>query len=356
MLCLSVLVTAWALRAFFIVHPARVDFTLFVHEGRQWNQGQPLYATVTINTNSPAMTVTLFSVLARMPYPIAQGLWVTLSVIALWSSWRLIARELGWSVDRTATAVGLGLLMHGSYQAFSVGQLTIPLLLYPVSRAWVAYRRQRFFEAGCWLGPAIVMKPPLALAALLLRWPTWTVAGTLSLGLSLASLPITGLAPWRLWLNAGGRITWLDYLSNLSFWGVAAKWTGGHMLTDLSPIVVGVVLFAGAVLGAHVLVQKHPDRRVLGALLWSVLLSPLGWVHYLVLLIGPVAALWRGTWLTWTAYALLLLPFGGYLVSGPVFGSLYCVAVLLLWFDIAMISKRRERLEAERPAVTAVVR
>jgi hypothetical protein len=231
-------------------------------------------------------------------------------------------------------AGALGLLMHGSVQALSVGQLTIPLLPFPVTRAWASYRRGHLIAAGLWLGPVIALKPPLALAALLLPARTWIVAGLLSLSVLVATVPFTGIDPWLAWLKAESTIFWLAHPSNVSAWGMASRSTDSKTLADIPPLLIALVLIFGAAFAIRMLRQKNRDVRMLGTVLWSILLSPLGWVHHLVLLFGPISAVWSRSWPAWAAYLVLLLPFGGGVHVGSILGSLHVLAALLLWASI----------------------
>jgi hypothetical protein len=77
------------------------------------------------------------------------------------------------------------------------------------------------------------------------------------------------------------------------------------------------------------------------AILWSVLISPLGWIHYLTLTLGPIAALWRPTWAFRASAAMFVFPIVfvsvvalRYLHSNIV-ASMSISAVLVAWLVIS---------------------
>lgn len=312
------------------------DFYARYQEGLAWNTGAPLYQPVpSLNTHPPVVTWLLFGPLARLPYPLAQLVSLSLNLLGLGLSLRIIARTLALSRFQVLWTVALLSASQAMFQHWAMGQF-IGMLLYPVTQAWAAYRDGGFVTAGLWLAPAIAMKPPLALLALLLPWPTWMVAGSLSAALSVASVPFTGLSPWVAWLEAGARVSWLALPFNASLWGLAARWQQGSCdwfrMADFTPVSVAFVLVTGAWLAWHAVRQQDRDTRFLCAGLWSVLLSPLGWVYYLPLVLGPLVAQWPGRW-GLVAYLLLQVPVGANTPDFSVWaGSLMFLGTLVGWW------------------------
>lgn len=325
---------------FFAVPPLTNDFGVFYREGAAWLDGRPLYAGAgRPNLNPPAPTVALFGPLARLPYEWAQIVWLIAGALSVAASIRLVRHELRLSPRQVVEVAGLLFMTQGALMALRSGQVTW-LLLYPVTRAWAAHRRGRDTHTGIWLGLAIAVKPPLALIALLLPLTTILGGGVTALLLSAAMLPVTGWEPWVTWVGQRDAVTWLASPANASLWGAAARleWRAGAApgLADLSLLSFAGVLLAGAALGFDGARQRQPDRRFFCAVLWSLLVSPLGWAYYLPLAVGPAAAAWPATWGATIAYGLTLMPVAfGILHVDRLPVSVFVVAVLAAWFSWA---------------------
>lgn len=322
---------------YFAVPPLTNDFGVFYREGRAWVAGEPLYAGHgRPNLNSPLATLVLFGSLARLPYGLAQVAWLAAGGVATVLAIRVIQSELQLSDRRVAELTGLLFLTQGALMAIRSGQVTW-LLLYPFTLAWAAHRRGRPTIAGIWLGAAIALKPSLAPCAALLPLATLTSTALTSLGLSAASVPVTGWEPWVAWIRQSESVTWLASPANASLWGVAARleWRTGPApgLTALSLPAVIIVLAVAAALALESTRRRGADSRFLCGVLWALLVSPLGWAYYLPLAAAPAAALWRDSWGIRVSYGLTLLPVAfdlRMLNALPV--SVFFLAVLTAWF------------------------
>jgi hypothetical protein len=313
------------------------DFSVFYREGLAWIQGVPLYSgNYRLNLNPPLLTVTLFAPLARLSYTGAKIVWLMLDGVSIALSLWVIRRELRLTQTCSATVLGALLATQGSFMATRSGQITW-LLLAPLTLAWAYYRGDRPIAAGVCVGICVAIKPPLALMALLLPWQTWTTAGAISAGLSLAAIAATGLEPWLTWARLGSEVTWLGSPANASLWGAAARLRSGGVsgaIHELSLAATTMVCALALILGWITLRQTQRDRRFLLASLWSLLVSPLGWAYYLPLVWGPVVALW-GSRPIRIAYLIALFPVAFNppgLSLMPV--SIFLVAVLCAWIMV----------------------
>lgn len=333
---LAAVMTALALYGFFWIFPDRTDFRARYNEGIAWRHGTDLYTpNPSLNTHPPTVTALVFAPLSLLPYPAAQAVSTALNGLAVIASVRVIARTLRLSTPQVVWMSGLLLATQGMIQHWAMGQF-IGLLLYPVTKAWVASRDGLNVTSGLWLAPVVAVKPPLALLALLLPWPTWVTAGALSGGTSAIAVLLTGVEPWIAWLREGSKINWLAVPFNASLWGMAARWQQGNCwwirMSELTPLSTAAVLIAGAGLAWHTLQQSDRDRRFFCAGLWSVLLSPLGWAYYLPLVAGPATATWRRSSLAVIAYVLLLAPVGQNRPdAGLLAGSIMFTGVVCAW-------------------------
>ena len=260
------------------------------------------------------------------------------------------SRHRGRAVRIVVDAVPLArspdtwIIVAGAYPvwlSFFQGQIVF-LLLYPMTRAWRAYRAGDRPAAGLWLAPVIAVKPQIALLALMLPVSVWIVAGVGSGALTLAGVAVTGVAPWVAWLRIGGAITWLSWPDNAALWGIAARLEtrsvfGGSMGTLPPGAIVAVGL---AVLGFAVAAytERDVDRRFTLAALASQLATPLGWVYYVVAFVGPLMAVWRSTWravwLLWVPLPVLLPLMMARPTFAAVVGSLYSVCLVAMFVAI----------------------
>jgi hypothetical protein len=351
-LILAVMVTALSLR-FFVQNPEATDFRARYNEGTAWRHDQPLYQpNPSVNTHPPSVTWIFFGPLSRLPYPMAQAVSTGLNMTGVGLSLVLIARALVLTRYHVLWMVGLLLASQGMLQHWAAGQF-IGLLMYPVTRSWLSFRKHRQVAAGLWLAPAIAMKPPLALLALLLPWPVWISAGVSSAALSAATLPFTGLAAWSIWLETGFAIDWVGRPFNASLWGLAARtqlgYSGDIGLSALQPVFTVAVLAALGAFAFDAVRQANKDGRFLLAGIWSVLASPLGWVYYLPLVVGPAVALWPASWTVIASYLMLQAPVGANTPDfGWLSGSLGCAGTLGLWFSFRRAIEVRDSAQSGR--------
>lgn len=178
------------------------------------------------------------------------------------------------------------------------GQITW-LLLYPFTQAWIALRQGRELAAGLWLAPVIVAKPIVALVALLLPWPVWTTAGIASALLTAVGIAWTGWETLQGWLQALDSVRWITYPANASLWGfvlriqTGAQLAGGmNNIRELPWWVLGPVIMIGVSVAVMALRARTVDQRMALAFLTMLLMSPLGWIYYAPMAVGPLIASW----------------------------------------------------------------
>jgi hypothetical protein len=299
---LAALALAYALVSLPHTSVADSDFRVFHESARAWLEGRSAYpAGLLPNMNPPWFTVAL-SPLAALPLGLAFNVWTAINVGLV--AWTLMAiRRARPSVDHAMLAMCLVATLPAWY-AWQKGQVTW-LLFTLVTRAWLSPDR-----AALWLIPALMLKPPLAIAALLLPWRVGMTALAGALTGSVLLMGLSGLQPWQEWSRAGTLAPLVGWSSNASLWGIAARvehGVNGVRIFDLSLVALMCVGIIGAVL-AWLTVRTEGDRRWALVLLTSTLLSPLGWLYYLPLAFGPLAVFLR--WSPWLipVAAVWLLP------------------------------------------------
>jgi hypothetical protein len=328
----------------FLLFPHKTDLLARYREGQAWVQGTPLYLPIpSVNMFPPWVTQLIFAPMSRLPFRAVQVGCLALNALALAISLRSIAGTLGLSATRTVAMSAVLLSLHGMLQSWMLGQFT-GLLLLPTTLSWIAFRKGRHVLSGAWLAPVIALKPTFAMLALLLPVPVWLSAGLLSLTLTLIGVAMTGTEAWRHWIAAGASVDWIRLPFNASLWGLVARWQAGEpparALQDLNPFVITGVLIAIVFLARHARTSRQPDRRYFFATVVSVLASPLGWIYYVPLAVGPATATWPGSLLAMAACAVLISPMIGPLhEAGPVLGSMYFVGLMGAWVAWAVAEK-----------------
>lgn len=338
----AAILTVYALTAFYTIGKDRSDFSSFYRSGQAWTQGQTIYPLDrNPNLNPPLAIAVLFAPLTRLPFALAATVWVLAGLASILASVWSVRKALDLTARQTVGALAVLHVTHAAFLVWLQGQVTW-ILLYPLTRAWLAYRAGRPVAAGLWLAPAVAIKPILALAAVALPMRVWATAGLLSAAMAVSSLAWTGWPPWATWLRVGSEVSWIAWPVNASLWGMAARLQSGTMkgltLRELHPVAaaaVSVVLMACLALAIR---TSARDRRFTLALFWMVLASPLGWIYYLPLGLGCVTATWPPGRLAWAVIALISVPF--HLVqdrfSSPLVirtaGCMYGAAVLTAFF------------------------
>jgi len=247
--------------------------------------------------------------LAALPYRVATATWLVLSLGLL--------AALGWLLAPLAAQAGLALppallfpllvLWPPVLTNLELGQWSIVLatLLAAGHRAWERGKRRR--GAG-WMAAAAALKltPLVLLPALWLRdrRSAWRFAVVFA-GLCLLALPLGGISAWLALLRESGPNTdaWQSFWHNtLSFRGLWSRlFVGGQFarpvvsapsLSRALTIATTVALLGAAVVStrraAHAPAERDREGCVLA--LWYVLvvvLNPLGWPHYAILLLLP---------------------------------------------------------------------
>jgi len=360
------------------------DFGKFYYSAKLFLDGQDMYGPSPateipisdtesrqfLNMNPPHFHFLMlpFAVMGPMN---AFALWVVVNLIALFLSLRAIARELRieWTRERIMWGAVAIILCSATAGIVVTGQLTF-LLLLPVTFAWIAARQGDWNKSAALLGACASVKPFLGifLIYLILRRDTkpvvaMVVSGTLC---AVAGLVVFGWTAYSNWLAAVSSVdwTWAPMNGSLAalvsrafdespFYTPAASGPGliKPITTMLSLAVVGVS-FRELRRNIHGSVD-----HVFGILLLTAqLVSPLGWVYYLWLIVGPAAALYRSSKshksrlrdrLALLAVPGLLVP---YVITmqgtdsplvGLTLGSIYVWTTLFLWGSFISDSRTR---------------
>lgn len=173
------------------------DLELYVKAGERWLAGAPVYMSspMAIPPDDlsnypflyPPLTLPLFGGLALLPFPVAAGLWLGVSVAALLAGLRWVGLSWRWCL--------VVLVWPPVAQGLYVGNVAIPMFA--------------LFAAAPWR-PALLAIPPLfklhsGIAALwLLRrehWRSAILGGVVVVAGCLATLPLVGRQLWVEWIG-----------------------------------------------------------------------------------------------------------------------------------------------------------
>ena len=352
------------------------DFGKFYASTRQFLDGQDMYAPNAatlmpvgggrthqfLNMNPPHFHLLLLPIAPLSPGS-AITVWALANVAALGWSLGLILGELRLRLTPLGAAWGLAALVGWAATGTLVitGQVS-PILMLGVTLAWVGARRGRWTASGVWIGVLASLKPfMLIFVPWLIARRQWralaAVAGAMAAAF-LVGLAIFGVDAHRSWIGALGTTDWEWAAMNASLLGAWTRWFSDSPyfapLASVPAIARPAWLVTAAAVGiASVLVAirgrgvEGLDRAFVVLLLGALLVSPLGWVYYWWLPLGPAIAVLAASRpvLFWLAVPWMLMPLG-VVVSGlpdgwrtVTLGSSYFWATLLVW--LSMLRGRR---------------
>jgi Glycosyltransferase family 87 len=333
-IAVTVLVTAWIGPAFITeFRPPDGQFLDFSQEwlsARNYWAGTPVYADQTEallrhtgftpkvpedmlpwNAHPPA-TIVLTLPFGKLEYRDAQFLWNVLTLplflISLW----LIVRELDfplrvWSIF---PAITLLLLCNPVASQLGEGQLNF-LLVFFITLAWVADRHDRTGWAGVALGIAAGIKlyPAFLFAYFVFtrRWRALLTGGVAFLVVNALALMVLGTGEFRTYIREviPSLANFRSARWNVSITGFCLRIFNPQPHDLIAPLVVNPI--AGRILplicqliitGIVVWIAwtarstAARDRAFAVGLVGMVLVSPIAWTHYFVLLAQPVGLLW----------------------------------------------------------------
>jgi alpha-1,2-mannosyltransferase len=353
------------------------DFLTFDQSGHQLLAGGDPYVPFSIHRGpnlNPPWVVVAMAPLALMPLPSGLLVWWAISFASLFASTALIARTVapGRAVPITCAV----LATQSAFCNVGLGQVAWPLMLL-MTIAWWADRRSWPVLSGALLGVAASWKPFLIVFAPYLVWRReWRMLGAAAIAIIMVALfgfAVLGAAGYRSWIHTLSIIYWHEGVHNASLRGFAARVFQARLvdsnttpLFDNQELATAVWLLTAAALGAATLwrfvTADDRDRSWASLTLLSVLGSPLGWIHYVAIPIGPlVATLGRevgsrrrialGGWLLLCVPFLWLRDhtFGPWLTLTV--ASSYMWGTLLLLIAVLMVPARFPSLHADEPPV-----
>jgi hypothetical protein len=324
------------------------------------------------NLNLPHFHLILLPI-AFLPPKVALAFWGWATLFCLIISLGLIIREMEIKITPLRFLTGLsGLLaFSGTGNVLITGQTSIWLML-PMTLCWLEARRGRWTVAGIYLGLVISLKPFLLIFIphLLLRrkYLAAVSAGFVIALLFAIGFLIFGLNSYASWIRAIFSMDWTWAAMNGSIKGflvrIFAESPYYSKITEYPRIVLPFYLGAVSLIGISTMVftvWDHSDHSVdrSFALLQisALLISPVGFIYYIWLPLGPLSitiyfwllknwkenylvsmgANWGKTGLLLIASLGLIFPLPAILLFQPLpfatltVGSIYFWGFLALW-------------------------
>lgn len=266
-----------------------------------------------INAHPPT-SILLFLPVARLDYRPALLIWNVASLIMLAGSIWMIRRELGFSFSAWSIVPALSLLLlcRPLVQQLIHGQLNLAMLLL-VTGAWAADRRGRPGWAGALVGTAAAVKvfPGFLFLYFAVRrqWRAVIAGGLTVFLLSGTTVAVLGPASFRTYVQdvlpqvERFRSSWFN-ASLVGFW--TRLFDPATLEEHVDPLWrsaatarAGIILSWVAIVAAVSWVVRQAASRLQldhafgAAVAGMLLLSPVTWDHGFLLLLIPVAVLWR---------------------------------------------------------------
>ena len=245
----------------------------------------------------PAGSAVAMAALAWLPFDPAAVVLVVLSIVAaLAALWLLDVRD--WR------CYGVMFLSIATITSIRLGTLT-PILLLFVALAW--RYRERPWIACASVAAAVVLKvflwPLVVWLALTRRYLAAAGAAALAVGFTLVSWAAIGFDGFGDYPHILGRLSHVVGPRGFSLVALGSDLGLGNGASRALPWILGGATLVAAAAAAR---RADGERRSFAlAIAASILLTPIVWLHYFVLLYAPLA-LWRRT-LTPPWLLLLLL-------------------------------------------------
>lgn len=200
------------------------------------------------------------------------------------------------------------LSLAGFWHCIELGQIYIPLLFIAIV-AWICFKKGDQILGGVALGFLIAIKPNFIFWAFALlaslNWKAFITAGIVSLGISLVPVTLYGPEIYYQWLEASSIFSpdLLIFPGNNSLQGLTARFA----LQELG-VWLSVILSAAALI---FIAWKKPAGHIVNGIgiLVSLLISPIAWTGYTLLVIPILLERRQWNYLHWASAVIFMVPF-----------------------------------------------
>jgi len=241
-------------------------------------------------------------------------------------------------------------------------------LLWPiVTTAWILARKERWIHSAVVVGIVMSLKPFIGMLLLAMTSRRQTRAALTASGIAVLCFAmgaaVFGWGALHGWISAVSSVTWAGNVFNASVFGLCQRLFNEGAGTDaLAPIAKAPRLAAGLWILATIAVaavslralrsqtaHRSVDRAFAITMSAALLISPLAWIYYHFLLVGPYWALWSDQrrrsekfprrLLFIVGFLSLFVPPGVLFIQQPSpwatasIGSVYCWGTVALWLS-----------------------
>jgi len=329
------------------------DFAIFQGTTARFLDGSRMYSPESFDFTPPVFHVLLLP-LARLDPGIGYLIWTAVNVAIACIVFHMVLRVVPAAWTRRNLIAAWVVNAAGVQMTLRLGQVSWIVALL-VTCAWIAARSSRPVIAGAWTGLAIAFKPFLLVAV-----PVFVVRRQWK---SVLSCVLTATASCALSVLVFGREAFADWIGNLrvvpdpvyATHFLNASWVAFVSRAN-GPYLAATILSAATIVVMLWRVRTcDEDESWLLLLLAAILASPVGWVYYQPILIGPGVALALGgrlKHLRWIALTCIVPALGkdlfqhGPMIVALTFGSVYFWGLLTVFliFLTANVGARSSRV------------
>ena len=354
------------------------DFVVWYEAARALREGRELYFTDVARSGfrnmNPPQLVVLIAPLAWLSIRGALIAWWAVTAAAMFGSVRLWREALPrkWPV----ALFSLLLVSASGYLNIRAGNQSW-VIAWAVTWGWILWRRNRIREGAAILGAAASIKLFLLILIPYFAWRRQFRAAMFFLLGAAASYAVgfvvAGPHAFVSWALALKEQTWQGQVLSMSLLGIATRVlqpsAETRHLVVWPEAVLPLWLLTSAVLivatAWRLRFESSLDRNIAAVLILMLLVTPSGWVYYLPLAAGPLAAAAavssrRSRWLWVAGVVLLLFPYALLDLGQPSPWATVTVASSYTWGGVLLLTATlldaspRAAREKVAPAVETV--
>jgi Glycosyltransferase family 87 len=332
---------------------AESDFGIFQGSTARFLDGGRMYSPESFDFTPPAFHALLFP-LAHLDPGLGYVLWTALNVAIACVVFHMVLRAVPGAWTQRNLIAACVINAAGVQMTLRLGQVSWMVAL-PVTCAWIAARSSRPFAAGAWTGVAIAFKPFLLVAVPVFvvrrQWKSvesCVLTISLSCALSVLLFGQTTFADWLGNLRVVPDPVFATHFLNASWVALVSRANGRYLGgLILSAVTIMVMLWRVR--------TSDEDESWMLLLLAAILASPVGWVYYQPIFVGPAVALALGgrlKHLRWVALTCVIPALGKNLFQhGPMIIALTIGSVYFWGLLTVFIEGARQPEYAVRPVV-----